>query len=93
VGLLAQLPPDRTGIRLMFGSEPVPGGAGAGYGSGETPVPEEVQNLLGWPAGISPTLSLKLIQGGLHRLERRLTSRPAISADSGARLHAKIYRE
>ena len=43
VGLLAQLPPDRAGIRLMFGSEPSPGRPER-YGSGGRPFPKEVRD-------------------------------------------------
>ena len=88
VGLLAQLPPERAGIRLMFGSEPSPGRPER-YGSGGRPFPKEVQDY--WLArGISPTLSLKLIQA-VQRLERGDVQARYLG-DSGARLHAKIYR-
>lgn len=88
VGFLAQFPPGRSGIRLMFGSEPSPGRPER-YGSGGRPFPKEVQDY--WLArNISPTLSLKLIQA-VERLERGDVQARYLG-DSGARLHAKIYR-
>jgi len=88
ITFLAQFPPGRTGIRLMFGSEPSPGRPER-YGSGGRPFTKEVQEY--WLThNISPLLSLKLIQA-VERLQRGEVQARYLG-DAGARLHAKIYR-
>lgn len=88
VEFLARMPGGQRNVRLLFGSEPSPGRPER-YGSGGRPFSQEVEAY--WLArGISPRLSLKLIQA-VERLEQgEATAR--YLGDSGARLHAKIYR-
>lgn len=88
VEFLGRMPAGQANVRLLFGSEPSPGRPER-YGSGGRPFSHEVESY--WLArGISPRLSLKLIQA-VQRLERgEVTAR--YLGDSGARLHAKIYR-
>ena len=87
VEFLAQLPVGQKNVRLLFGSEPSPGRPER-YGSSGRPFSQEVETY--WLArGISPKLSLKLIQA-VERLERDEVEARYLG-DSGARLHAKIY--
>ncbi len=88
VEFLAQMPAGQEGVRLLFGSEPSPGRPER-YGSSGRPFDQEVEAY--WlTRGISPRLSLKLIHA-VDKLERGEVEARYLG-DSGARLHAKIYR-
>jgi len=88
VEFLSQFESGHSGIRLLFGSEPSPGRPERYGGSGRE-FSQEVRAY--WLSrGISPRLSLKLIQA-VERLERGEVEARYLG-DSGTRLHAKIYR-
>ncbi len=85
---LSQFQSGHSGIRLLFGSEPSQGRPERYGGSGRE-FSQEVRAY--WLSrGISPRLSLKLIQA-VERLERGEVEARYLG-DSGTRLHAKIYR-